>query len=77
LGRRSLSGYLLQSVAWLLLASPYALALGTRTGSPLITAGACAVAVWLVSVVAATALERRGRPGPAETLLRRLSYRQG
>lgn len=75
LGRRSLSGYLTQSVAWLLLASPYALALGTRTGSPLFTAGVCALAVWLLTVAGAAALERRGLPGPAERLLRRLTYR--
>lgn len=75
LGRRSLSGYLIQSVALLLLASPYALALGTRTGSPLFTAGGCALAVWLLTVAGAAALERRGLPGPAERLLRRLTYR--
>lgn len=34
-----------------------------------------AVGVWLVTVVAAHALERAGRRGPAEVLLRRLAYR--
>ncbi|MEK8173539.1 DUF418 domain-containing protein [Streptomyces sp. M19] len=33
LGRRSLSGYLFQSLAWVVLLSPYALALGERTGA--------------------------------------------
>ena len=36
-----------------------------------------AVGVWLVTVVAAYGLERRGVPGPAELILRRLSYRRG
>jgi uncharacterized protein len=34
LGQRSLSGYLFQSVAWLILLAPYTLALGTKFGSP-------------------------------------------
>ncbi|MET7401961.1 DUF418 domain-containing protein [Dactylosporangium sp. NPDC005572] len=70
LGQRSLSGYLLQSVAWLALFSPWALGLdGT-----LVAAGA-AIGVWLLSAGAAQALgERRG---PAEALLRRITYRTG
>ncbi|WP_238010456.1 DUF418 domain-containing protein [Dactylosporangium sp. AC04546] len=70
LGQRSLSGYLLQSVAWLALFSPWALGLdGT-----LVAAGA-AIGVWLLSVAAAQALG--GRRGPAEALLRRITYRTG
>lgn len=34
LGQRSLSGYLFQSVAWLLLLAPFTLALGQRLGNP-------------------------------------------
>lgn len=74
LGQRSLSGYLFQSVAWQLLLPPYTLALGSRFGSGLLTAVVIAVVVWLLTVVAATALHRRSRPGPAEVLLRRLTY---
>jgi uncharacterized protein len=33
------------------------------------------VGVWLVTVAGAYALERAGRRGPAEVLLRRLAYR--
>ncbi|SDR91898.1 DUF418 domain-containing protein [Actinopolymorpha singaporensis] len=74
LGRRSLSGYLAQSVAWLVLLAPFTLALGGRFGSPTVTGLVVAVAVWLGTVVAADRLDRRGRPGPAEYVLRRLTY---
>lgn len=74
LGRRSLSGYLVQSVAWLVLASPFALALGDRLGSPLFVAAGCAVLVWLGTLVGAYLMHVRGRRGPAEVLLRRLAY---
>jgi uncharacterized protein len=71
LGRRSLSGYLFQSVAWLVLLAPYTMNL--RLGSPLWTGLAVAFLVWLASVAGAVALG--DRPGPAEKLLRRLTYR--
>lgn len=71
LGRRSLSGYRFRSVAWLLLLAPYTVNL--RFGSPLWTALGVAALVWLGSVAGAVALG--DRPGPAERLLRRLTYR--
>ncbi|MFE2181766.1 DUF418 domain-containing protein [Streptomyces sp. NPDC059455] len=74
LGQRSLSGYLFQSLAWVVLLSPYALALGERTGSPTLTACLSAVLVWLATVAGAHLLQRRSLPGPAEKLLRRLTY---
>ncbi|MCD0443446.1 DUF418 domain-containing protein [Glycomyces sp. A-F 0318] len=74
LGQRSLTGYLFQSVAWLFLAMPFTLALDERVGSPLLVSGACAAAVWLVSVAGAELMRRKGLRGPAETLLRRLVY---
>ncbi|SDD60973.1 DUF418 domain-containing protein [Glycomyces harbinensis] len=74
LGQRSLTGYLFQSVAWLVLAMPFTFALGDRVGSPLLVSGACAVLVWLASVVGAELMRRGGYRGPAETLLRRLVY---
>lgn len=74
LGRRSLSGYLFQSLAWLLLLSPYTLALAQRWPSPLLTGLAVAAPAWLASLAAAVALERRSLPGPAEYVLRRLAY---
>ncbi|MFC4563495.1 DUF418 domain-containing protein [Nocardiopsis mangrovi] len=75
LGQRSLSGYLVQSAAWLVLVSPYALALGgSSSGSTAFTAAGCAVGVWLATVVAAYLMHRRSLRGPAEVLLRRLAY---
>ncbi|WP_205325312.1 DUF418 domain-containing protein [Glycomyces sp. YM15] len=74
LGQRSLSGYLFQSVAWLVLATPFLLGLDERVGSPLLVSQACALAVWALTVVAAYLAHRRGHRGPAETLLRRLTY---
>jgi uncharacterized membrane protein YeiB len=72
LGRRSLSGYLFQSAAWLVLLAPFALDLARRSPSPLLTGIAVATGVWLVSLWAA---DRLGdRPGPAEKVLRRLTY---
>ena len=73
LGRRSLSGYLFQSVAWLALLSPVGLALA-GSGDPMVIAVSTGVLVWVASVVAASWLEYRGRPGPAEAVLRRLTY---
>jgi uncharacterized membrane protein YeiB len=74
LGRRSLSGYVIQSLAWVLLLSPYTLAMGDRTGAPALTAVVLAIVVWAGTVAAAAALERRSLPGPAEWLLRRVVY---
>jgi uncharacterized protein len=75
LGRRSLSGYLFQSFAWLMLLAPFTLYLGQRSGAPLTTAAVTAIAVWMFSVYVANVMEQRGYRGPAETLLRRLTYR--
>jgi uncharacterized protein len=70
LGQRSLSGYLFQSVAWLVLFAPWTLHLGGTYAAAL-----AAVAVWAVSLVAAQAMNAREYRGPAETLLRRITYR--
>lgn len=70
LGQRSLSFYLLQSVCWVVLLTHYGLRLGERTSSPAYTALICAVSVWLVSLVVALALQRHGRRGPVERLIR-------
>ncbi|MFB4289344.1 DUF418 domain-containing protein [Nonomuraea sp. ATR24] len=74
LGRRSLSGYLFQSVAWLVLLAPFTLALGDRFGSPTVTGLIIAVAVWLATVLIAGLLDKREQAGPAEIVLRRLIY---
>ncbi|MEV2278877.1 DUF418 domain-containing protein [Nocardiopsis sp. NPDC049922] len=73
-GRRSLSCYLAQSVLCAPLLAAWGLGLAAHLTSWsmfLFAAG-----VWLVTVVFAYALERTGRRGPAEVLLRRLSYRR-
>ena len=72
LGRRSLTGYLAHSVLFAPVLAAWGLGLGEHLGS----AGMAlfAVGVWLVTVVAAAAADRRGLPGPAEWLLRRLVY---
>jgi uncharacterized membrane protein YeiB len=72
-GQRSMTCYLAQSVAWLVLLEPYLLDLGGAVG--VAAAAAVGLGVWLVTVVAADLLRRAGRPGPAESLLRRLAYR--
>ncbi|MFD4976634.1 DUF418 domain-containing protein [Streptomyces sp. NPDC058424] len=70
LGQRSLSGYLFQSVAWTIVFAPFALDLGGSTYRAVMAA----VTVWTVSVLAAWAMERRRYRGPAERLLRRMTY---
>lgn len=71
-GRRSLTFYLAQSVVFCALLPAWALGWGARIG----VAGAALLAVvtWVASVLAATLLDRAGRRGPAEVLLRRLTY---
>ncbi|MGO3146243.1 MAG: DUF418 domain-containing protein [Leucobacter sp.] len=71
-GKRSLTFYLLQSLIYAPLLSNW----GFGLGSQLNTAGvyALAVCVWGVSLLLAVLLERRGSRGPAEVLLRRLTY---
>jgi uncharacterized protein len=73
LGRRSLSGYLAQSVVFVPLLSAWGLAFGAHLTSW--SASLVAVATWSATVVLAYALDRRGIRGPAEVLLRRLTYR--
>lgn len=73
LGRRSLSGYLAQSVVWAGLLGGSGLALGAHLTSW--SAMAVGIATWLATVVAAHAMDRAGIRGPAETALRRLTYR--
>ena len=72
LGRRSMSGYLAQSVIFLLLMPAWSLGLGGTVG----TGGAFLIGTgaWLVTLLGAVLLERAGKPGPAEWAIRRLSY---
>ncbi|GIE36910.1 hypothetical protein Ait01nite_099550 [Actinoplanes italicus] len=74
-GERSLTFYLFQSVVFVVLLTPlpYALGLGSSLGTA--ATAALAVATWLVSVLIADAMRRRNVRGPAEVVLRRLTYR--
>lgn len=72
LGRRSLTGYLLQSVVFLIVFSAWAGALGGQVGAAV--ASLIALATWAATLVLAVVLEALDRPGPAEWLLRRLVY---
>ncbi|MEU3020810.1 DUF418 domain-containing protein [Nocardiopsis sp. NPDC007018] len=73
-GKRSLSAYLAQSVLCAPVLAAWGLGLAAHMTSW--TMFLYAVAVWLATVAGALALERAGRRGPAEVLLRRLSYRR-
>ncbi|RSZ61660.1 DUF418 domain-containing protein [Corynebacterium hylobatis] len=72
LGRRSMSGYILQSVLFLLLTQPFTLDLGPQLGIP--GQMALGVGVWAVTVVWALVWDLRGWPGPVERVHRRLAY---
>lgn len=70
-GRRSLSCYLAQSVAFVFLPA-WTFGVGSRIG--LWEAALIGLGAWLVILVIAAASERAGLRGPAEVLLRRLTY---
>ncbi len=74
-GERSLTCYLLQSVLLVPLLSAWGLGLADGTGTALVAV--VSVAVWLLTVGVAAALDRAGRRGPAELLLRRIVYGRG
>lgn len=75
LGQRTLSGYLAQSMVWIVLASPFLLDLTDMITTNSYTVAAIGFAVWLATVVAAYVMHRYSYRGPAELLLRRLTYR--
>jgi uncharacterized protein len=58
----------------LLILAPFTLALGAKFGSPMITGLVVGLVVWLTTVGAAWLFDRRGHPGPAEAVVRRLIY---
>jgi len=71
-GKRSLSSYLAQSVIMAPVLSAWGLGLGALLTSG--TVALFAIATWSVTVALAVMLERRGKRGPAEWLLRKLAY---
>lgn len=72
LGKRSLSGYVSHSVVMTPVLSAWGLGLGAHLTNA--SMALFAVGLWLLTVVAASVMERYGRRGPLEVLLRRLSY---
>ena len=72
LGKRSMTGYVLQSVFFLALVYPFTLNIGPDFSA----AGQAALAacVWLATLLIACVLEAAGKPGPFEWVHRRLSY---
>ncbi|MER3389726.1 MAG: DUF418 domain-containing protein [Microcella sp.] len=74
LGQRSLSGYLAQSVVFLVLFAPYTFGLGGTVS--VAEATQIAVLTWLGTLIAAAILGALDKPGPAEWLYRRIVYRR-
>lgn len=72
LGKRSMSGYVGQSVLFLVIFAPFALNLGNGSGATV--PSLIAVAVWAITLAAACVLEKRGSRGPLEAAHRRLAY---
>ncbi|GIE95589.1 DUF418 domain-containing protein [Paractinoplanes rishiriensis] len=71
-GQRSMTCYLLQSVCWALLFTPFLLDLA---GTLSVTATAAVAAVtWVGTVLAADWMRRRGERGPFERLIRNVTY---
>ncbi|WP_421084303.1 DUF418 domain-containing protein [Rothia nasimurium] len=75
LGKRSMTGYVLQSVIFLGVFGSFALGLFADAGAALLLL--VGSAGWLVTVLVAVALEAAGKPGPLEALHRRMSYGKG
>lgn len=71
-GQRSLTCYLLQSVAFTLLFTPMFGGLGASLGDA--AASGIAVLVWAATVALAAWMAKAGLRGPFEVLLRRLTY---
>jgi uncharacterized membrane protein YeiB len=71
-GQRSLSCYLAQSVAFVALLPAWTLGLGE--GAHVWQAALVGIGTWLVILLIADASARAGYRGPAELLLRRLTY---
>jgi uncharacterized protein len=74
-GQRSLTFYLFDSIAVALVLHQDLLGLGAHVDG--LGALAVALGVWSVAVALAAGLDRAGRPGPAEALMRRLLPRPG
>ena len=72
LGKRSMSGYVGQSILFFFLVHPFTLNFGHDLGA--FGQAALAFAVWLATLIGACVLEAFGLRGPFEAVHRRLSY---
>ncbi|WP_245533763.1 DUF418 domain-containing protein [Corynebacterium lubricantis] len=72
LGKRSMTGYLLQSIILFVLMLPFTLNLFVDAGAFVLQV--VAFVVWIVLLALAYALEKLDQPGPFEWVHRRLSY---
>lgn len=70
MGSRSLTFYLLHSVLVAVILHPELIGVGAHVGP--FGAVAVAAGVWVLGLLGASALERAGRPGPLDALMRRL-----
>ena len=72
-GQRSMTCYLMQSVVWALVFTPFLLDLsGTLTVA---ATALLATTTWLATAVITDRMRRSGQRGPFETLIRRITYR--
>jgi uncharacterized protein len=71
-GQRSMTCYLLQSVVFVAVLAAYGGGLGNRLG--LVEIALVAAVTWAMTVLLAARMSRLGYRGPAEVLLRRLTY---
>lgn len=72
LGKRSMTGYLGQTIIFFPLTSVFLLDIGHDF--PIAGQMALATGVWLITLLVAWVMEQRGVPGPFEKLHRRISY---
>lgn len=72
LGKRSMTGYLLQSILFVLLTSTFTIGLGRGQGAW--EASLVATLIWAITLAIAYALEKTNLRGPFEAVHRRLSY---
>lgn len=72
LGQRSMTFYLFQSAVWVTLFYPFTLDLSDDMNFT--SAFGLAIGIWLLSILLAEGMRMAGFRGPAEVLLRRLSY---
>lgn len=72
LGQRSMSGYVLQSILFIVLTSGWGV--NAFNGASVTVVVLWSVLIWLITLVAAQSMAAAGKPGPLEKLHRRMTY---